>query len=507
MTSEYEEDFVKSYDEVYLEPIEEPVGIKKIKENYLFFILISAIFGVLCTACLYKNLSGITVPLFSIAWMFCCVAALNKLEIKISKISYVYMGVIMLLSIATIFTTSSFSLLFNGVGIFVLVYMILQGNFYESRNWRLDGFIIGMLNMGIQLIVNIFAPFTHLSVYRKGKINKENKFKYVMIGLGISIPLVIMVLILLISADSIFSSMFTNVFEKINFEDIFGISLMFCLGSMGFYAVLLGFASKNLKNELIYIKKGEPVIAITFTSILAVVYLVFCLIQIRYLFIGGANALPEAFTYAEYARKGFFQLVFVSIINLALVLICIRVFRESKVLKVVLLVISACTYIMIASSAYRMVLYVEVYHLTFLRVLVLWFLPLLTLLMTGIIVTIFNKKFNMFRFSFIVVISFYIVFSYAKPDRIIAEYNINHIDTFTYSDVVYMVDELSYDAAPVISRIDLSKVRFNDDIYKGDGQSLNKLVNDYFERVKEDYDARGIRGFNFSSFEADKVAH
>lgn len=506
MTREYEEKDTNSIYKELVEPMyEESMGTKKIKENYLFFILISAILGVFCTVCLYRNFSGITIPFFAIVWIGCCMAALKKLEIKISKISFVYMVVIMLFSISTILTTSSFVIFFNGICVFIIISIMLLGNFYDVSNWQFGRFIVGTISMIGQSIMHIFAPFTYLEDYRESKAKKDSKFIYIIIGLAISIPLVMVVLILLISADSIFSSMFLNIFKNINFVDIFGISFLFCFASFGFYAVIASLASKKIKNEIEDIKKGEPVIAITLTSVLTVIYIVFCMIQIIYLFIGGANALPDGITYAEYARKGFFQLVFVSIINFALVLTCIRVFRESKVLKVLLTILSACTYILIASSAYRMILYVGVYNLTFLRILVLWFLALLTVLMTGIIITIFNDKFNLFRFSLIAVISFYMVFSYAKVDKIIAEYNVSHIDVLTYSDVIYMVDELSYDAAPVISTIDLATVKIDDGVYYSEGEGLVTKVNNYFKEVENDYDNRGIRGFNFASFAADKA--
>ena len=498
---------IKPEYQVFLGPLqEESELIKKIKDNYLFFILISIIFGGICTISFYKNQSGINALFFAITWIVCSVVAINKLGIKISKISYLYMLGIIMFSISTMFTTSTFSIVLNGASILLLITMMLQWNFYDTGNWQFGSFFIGTCNMISRTISHCLDPFTHFSFYREAKTKKESKLRYVMIGISISIPLVLVVLVLLISADSIFSSIFKNIFEDINFVDIFGISFVFCLGSIGFYAVLAGLSAKKDKNEVKDLRKGEPIIAITFTSILTVIYLVFCLIQIKYLFIGGANALPEGLTYSEYARKGFFQLVFVSIINLGLVLICIRIFKESKVLKVVLLAISACTYIMIASSAYRMIIYVGEYQLTFLRILVLWFLVLLTVLMTGIIYAIYNESFNFFRFSIISILSFYLVFSFAKVDRIIAEYNVSHIDTLTSSDVLYMVQELSYDAAPVISRIHLSEVDMSDVSEMNAEENLRDMVNNYFETIEKDYDKRGIRGFNFSSFAADKAA-
>ena len=59
-------------------------------------------------------------------------------------------------------------------------------------------------------------------------------------------------------------------------------------------------------------------------------------IQIFGLFLGKMQ-LPEGYTYAQYAREGFFQLLAVSILNLILVLVCLSFFRESKVLKVICL--------------------------------------------------------------------------------------------------------------------------------------------------------------------------
>ncbi|WP_353960240.1 DUF4153 domain-containing protein, partial [Klebsiella pneumoniae] len=64
--------------------------------------------------------------------------------------------------------------------------------------------------------------------------------------------------------------------------------------------------------------------------------------QVIYLF-GGLGTLPENYTYASYAREGFFQLVFVCILNLSMVLICKKYFRDNRILKVILTFICSCT--------------------------------------------------------------------------------------------------------------------------------------------------------------------
>lgn len=124
-------------------------------------------------------------------------------------------------------------------------------------------------------------------------------------------------------------------------------------------------------------------------------------------------------TYSQYAHQGFWQLLFVSIINFLAVLVCMQVFGENKILEILLCVISVCTCVMILSAAYRMLLYVEEYDLTFLRVLVLWFLAVLMLIFFGVIHSIFHRKFMLFRYIMLIVSVMYIGFSFSHADRII----------------------------------------------------------------------------------------
>lgn len=97
-------------------------------------------------------------------------------------------------------------------------------------------------------------------------------------------------------------------------------------------------------------------------------------------------------------------------------------------LKAILTVISLCTYIMVASSAYRMILYIRICQLTFLRIIVLWALAVTAFVLAGIIVTIFHPDFRLFRYCMMVVTVFYLVLAFAKPDYWIAGYNIQYVN-------------------------------------------------------------------------------
>lgn len=77
-------------------------------------------------------------------------------------------------------------------------------------------------------------------------------------------------------------------------------------GFLACYCILCGFASKVGLQEKKALGKADASIAITFMTLLTLVYAVFCVIQVVYLFANGLLVLPDGFTFAEYARRGFF---------------------------------------------------------------------------------------------------------------------------------------------------------------------------------------------------------
>ena len=82
---------------------------------------------------------------------------------------------------------------------------------------------------------------------------------------------------------------------------------------------------------MVNVRRHSPVAAVSFMAMVGLVYLVFCVIQIVYLFMG-KGSLPEGMTYSQYARQGFFQLLFVAVLNLVMVLMCLKYFREHVLL-------------------------------------------------------------------------------------------------------------------------------------------------------------------------------
>ncbi|MCM1150378.1 MAG: DUF4173 domain-containing protein, partial [Butyricicoccus sp.] len=333
-----------------------------------------------------------------------------------------------------------------------------------------------------------------LSQRRGGAERKDGKGRYVLLGLAVSLPLAFVVLALLCSADRVFALL---VERALSFDLELGDGLaaalkalwLFLLGFFGLFCALAGQAQSPVDSAPRETGRGEPVTAVTFVSVLSAVYLAFCAVQVVYLFAGVKSGLPEGFYYAGYARQGFFQLLFVSLLNAALVVFCSWKFRESRALRALLTLVCACTYVLIASSAFRMLLYVDVYGLTFLRLLVLWFLGVLAVLMAGIVVSLYRRGWNLFRFTCCVCLSLWLVFSFAKPDRIAARCNLSRFG-MTDDTVRLALYELSLDAVPVLSGQDY------------DGDYVSEWRGYRQSTVLRALDAHGVRGFNLAVWEA-----
>lgn len=508
----------------------EPPFAAKLLEDFKGIGLCSIAYGLFYCFCLYQNGHGITSPLWVIATLSYYLFAFKRLELPLVKSTLFYGISAVILGISNCLTDSSPLHFFNYTAILLLMFLFLMKHFYESKNWGVGQYFLSLICTIFGSITCIDGLFKSFSLYRKSHKKETNPFvRNIILGLCISIPLLLIIGFLLACADDVFSELLFEsfLFKVVVPKNLFGILFMTAFGIFACHSLLLYLARHSSQTRDVSVRNGEPVIAITFCSTLTLLYLLFCFIQVKYLFLGlGTASLPEGFTYAGYARKGFFELLFVCIINLCLVLFCLHFYRDNKILKGILTVISLCTFVMIASSAYRMLLYVAAYQLTFLRVIVLWALAVIFLLMCGVIVYTYKPSFPLLDYGVVIVTCFYIVLSLSKPDAYIAEFNLTQLENHEvdHLDTNYLYHHLSADAAPVIAAHDffncdtVIKVNENaffasydrDYVYYEDGyqegsyEYVSRQINNYKTDLEEAYKSMTARSFNFSIYRAWK---
>ena len=386
-----------------LKPKDNTLYHTKVKENFHIFGVATFLLACIYAFCMFRNPSGITFPVFVAAVIVYMDYCLKNLGIEAKKGKKFYIISIVLLSVSTFCTDDERIIFFNIWGVFLLIISMLLRMFCHTEKWNLGKFLCAMGDTCLGVLTEIGAPFADAAWYVKNKLDrKSGKYLYVLIGLVAAFPIFAIMLLLLTSADVVFKNMAQDLLRGFKFGNIVQIVWMIFAMFVVFYGILVFLSKGSIKEEVKDKRNGEPLIAIPVAAVLSLLYIVFSCVQIMYLFAGNME-LPAGYTYAEYAREGFFQLLAVGVLNLILVLVGLCYFRPHKILKVILTVMSGCTFIMLASSAMRMIIYIQYYYLTFLRILVLWSLLVLFFIFTGVIIYIYKENFPLFRYSMVVV--------------------------------------------------------------------------------------------------------
>ncbi len=482
-------------------------ALKRMREQFSFFGPATFLYAVFYTFCMYKNDAGIAFLFFIIATIAYLTTVLKKLDMKLKKGSGFYLAAMVLLAVSTFCTDDARIIFFNKCGIFLLVVSLMLRTFYSTSEWGLGKYMQSIFLQVFGSLDELGRPFSDASNYIRTEGKEKRNLWYALLGVIIAVPFLLVVVGLLASADVFFGQMTDTLVNAINAETVAGIVARTLIAFFGTYLMVAYLCRHSLSETVTDKRKGEPVLAITVTGMLTAVYLLFSGIQIFGLFLGKLQ-LPQGYTYAQYAREGFFQLLAVSILNLILVLVCMSFFRESKVLKGVLTVMSLCTFIMIASSAMRMIMYISTYDLTFLRILVLWTLGLLTLLFFGVLISIYQEKFPLFCYSIVVVTILYMGLAFSHPDYIIASVNVQK----TTVDYKYL-NQLSADAAPVLipylkenglqaapSGYDLDYRTVTTAAAAQQSEAFLRYGESYLEKIGEMEQKMGVRNFNVSRY-------
>ncbi len=478
----------------------ETIYQQKISQNYWRFVMTCICFAFFYVLGTYKIDTGLGVFVSSLGEMACCFAILKQWDITMKKNTLYYVIMIVLMNGLMLWTDQSFLHFWQKKIILLLFIVMMFHQMYTDTAWGFKTYIYNLFLLLFGGIASLFQPIEHFIQQMRKKENQNQKWLYVILGLGIALPFTLVIIAMLMSADSVFANMIVKLVGNLFYPpNIIAITFLFVLGYWIFYCFTASLARKELSATTKQTIQIEPIIAITFTSVLLIVYLLFCGIQIWYLFIGKGN-LPEGYTYSSYARKGFFELLFVSVINFLMVIICNWKFRKHNILNMILTAVSVCNVIMIASSFYRMMLYVKAYHMTVLRVYVFWFLALLAVSMVGVVYAIYHKQYRLYQYLFVVGFIFMTILSAVKPEAFVAKYNLEHMKQYTTSDIRSIMFS-SLDVVPELAKIDASKI-----VTEPDQPTGEEMMKNYFEKVIKECEQKTIRTYHIGIAQAEKSA-
>jgi hypothetical protein len=198
--------------------------------------------------------------------------------------------------------------------------------------------------------------------------------------------------------------------------------------------------------------------ALTLIFAVNALFFVFAAFQVAYLFIGDASSPAAGYTFAEYARRGFFELVVVASLTLVLVMALAHwtrretrmaqtVFRASTSLMV------ALTLIILASAMRRLSLYEDAFGYTLLRVHTHVFMWALGAVLAWRAVTLWWKPERFAVGAFATALGSVLVLNFLNPEAFIIRHNLERYER-TGSLDTEMFQDLSADAVPGLVQAD-----------------------------------------------------
>ena len=435
-------------------------------------ILIGALFLSLWQSLLFwKQDLGISVLLFTIPIIW-ITTKLLKGNIKNKKALLISIPIIVLSSTYFIFDNLTFYLI--NIVLIPILYLIMI-------IWAISDFQIKSIIY--KIILMIFEPLNYIGDVIKTvlkefnpkekdeqigeKKEKNNIFKAVCFT-GI---IALIVIGLLCSADNEFAKIFSTICKDINIfnvSELTGRIIIIIIAFFYFAGFFMNMLDKEngLKEfeEEEKIEKKESYTIRMMLTVLNVVYLVFCFTQIKVLF------TEQNIKYSEFARKGFFQLMIVSLINIVMILKANNknlkeTEKQEKYKKTMCIVMVIFTLIIIISAFARMTLYQQNYGYTRLRILVDYTLITEIILLIPTIIYILKNKIDLIKTYFVIIITMYCLVNFINIDKIIMKNNFNRYKETGYIDLNYIMEMNNSDLIEQLLELKDTEFKYSEKAY------------------------------------------
>ncbi len=279
-------------------------------------------------------------------------------------------------------------------------------------------------------------------------------------GALIAAPILIVFGALFSSADAVFGRFVNNLFH---FNWNLDALMERFIGTLALAWVAAGFLHLSLRSRGLtetVLKPGGTLGATEMVIVMGALnalFAAFVIVQFGYLFGGSNNVTIAGLTYADYARRGFFELVWVAALVLPLLLV-LHAFipktqtaiRQRQLYRVLALALLGLLAIIMISAVQRMRLYQQEYGLTELRLYPTAFMAWLALVFAWFSATVLRDQRERFAFGALVAgVGVAFALNAINPDALIVRVNAERVAQGKTFDVEY-AQTLSADAVPVL---------------------------------------------------------
>lgn len=470
--------------------------IKKEKPSFTrtekIMAIAAAVFGSLFVHLVLWHTTGFLTTLFYIAVITVSVKFLNKSGFKLSAGQKCWAAVLYAFSFV-------FSVTANSMIKFLDVLFLLAGGAYLVYCVTADKKMFGRF-MPIEMHMCVAHEPVH-SMGREfsalGSTAEGTHFGRhagaVIAGIAIAVPLTLVVGGLLVSADEGMGRMLNSILQYLNVESMCSIfwELMAAIPASGYlFGLLYSHIHKDGKTKLDdseceqmcqRAKKLGNTVAYTAVTPICVLYVMFFISQANYFLSAFYGRLPDGYSFSEYARKGFFELFAVELINAA-VIFFINFFtkksgdKKTGVLKFYTVMISVFTLLITATALSKMALYIANYGLTQLRLYTSWFMVLTAFMFVFVIIKQFHGGLAFMKAAACTFTLMFALLCFSRPDALIAKYDLEYFSDKIDCYDVKSISRLSGDAAAVIASPEQRETV--NALFNNNEEELNRMYDD-----------------------------
>ncbi len=307
-----------------------------------------------------------------------------------------------------------------------------------------------------RLIMELLWPYGALNAHF-AKVKNDKKLGSIVLGICISIPFLLIFTALFSSADHLFAKTFESFLNSAVTEEWMIELLRDCIIALFFVAsglTMMIRKNKAVQDKVIHIWNwiNQTTVAV-FLIMLNFLFAIFSVFQAAYFFGGKELIQSQGITYADYARSGFFELLFAAGLVFA---ICLFIYRgtnmrvkSTRLLSVFLIV---QTGVILSSAISRLAIYIDAYGLTLSRFWAAFCIILIALVLTagalGAILKInYSQLAKVVFLGSLILTSTVLIFNI---EGYIAKYNIERYlsGKAQFLDIHYLNARLSSDAVP-----------------------------------------------------------
>ncbi|WP_404451859.1 DUF4173 domain-containing protein [Virgibacillus necropolis] len=421
-----------------------------IKKNEWLFMLSCLGLGILAEISFFHARIGVSYLVF-LTGFYLVVFVRYKLGFNHRRIGLLIMGCIWLLAASYVLYDNVLFYLLNIVVIpFLVLFHVVLITSPGNLKWGTPAFVVRMaakIGQGVTYSSQ-FSGRVFKLVSRNMDESTSQTMKRVLIGLLIGLPLLGIITGLLMSADAVFQEMVLRLPQFIfdfNLEGIFRTVAVLVFTAL-FFGILqvLRIKTRTPIQEKNDAENGtiscNGVTAVTILILLNAVYALFTAIQFTYFF---SDGLQGGYTYAEYARRGFFELIIVTLINWTILICCLKLVREQGakmklVLKLMYSLLVTVSGVMLVSAYQRLSMYEAAYGFTMERILAHAFMIFLIVIFAYTLFRVWFERLALLHFYLIAGLVFYTGLNVMHIEQIIVDENLERYERTDKIDIHYL---------------------------------------------------------------------